>query len=67
MCQMSIVLEQGGKEEVIQENASLLEVVDDGLRVSALFEEPKFIPNASVRAIDFLHGKVTVTKTKGTA
>ena len=67
MCQMSIVLEQDGKEEVILDNASLLEVVDDGVRVSALFEEPKLILHASVRAIDFLHGKVTVTKTKGTA
>ena len=66
MCQMSIVLEQDGKEEVILENASLLEVVDDGVRVSALFEEPKLILQASVRAIDFLHGKVIVTKTKGT-
>jgi len=67
MCQMSIVLEQDGREEVILDNASLLEVIDDGLRVSALFEEPRLIPHASVRAIDFLHGKVTVTQTKGTA
>jgi len=66
MCQMSIVLEQDGKEELIQENATLLEVTKDGLMVSALFEEPRLIPKASVRAIDFLHGKVTVTKTKGT-
>jgi len=67
MCQMSIVLEQDGREEVILDNASLLEVIDDGLRVSALFEEPRLIPHASVRAIDFLHGKVSVTQTKGTA
>ncbi|MBU4033728.1 MAG: CooT family nickel-binding protein [Proteobacteria bacterium] len=67
MCQMSIVLEHDGKEEMIQESATLLEVTKDGLMVSALFEEPKLIRNASVRAIDFLHGKVTVTKTKGTA
>lgn len=66
MCQMSIVLEQDGKEEMIQESATLLEVTKDGLMVSALFEEPKLIRNASVRAIDFLHGKVTVTQTKGT-
>ncbi len=67
MCQMSIVLEQDGKEGVLLENASLLEVIDDGVRVSALFEEPKLILQASVSAIDFLHGKVTVTKIKGTA
>ncbi|MDG4475332.1 CooT family nickel-binding protein [Thiovibrio frasassiensis] len=62
---MSIILVGDGKEEVLLENASLLEVTDDGVRVSALFEEPKFIRGAAVRAIDFLHGKVTVTKTKG--
>jgi len=67
MCQMSIILEQDGKEEVILENASLLEVTDEGVRVSALFEEAKIIKGAEVRAIDFLHGKVTVTKTGGTA
>lgn len=66
MCQMSIVLEQDGKEEMILDNASLLEVVGDGVRVSAFFEEPKLILHASVRTIDFLHGKVTVTQTKGT-
>ena len=67
MCQMSIILVQDGKEEVILENASLLEVTDDGVRVSALFEEPKLIRGAMVRAIDFLHGKVTVTQPKGAA
>lgn len=65
MCQMSIILVEDGKEEVLMENASLLEVTDDGVRVSALFEEPKLIRGAAVRAIDFLHGKVTVIKTKG--
>ena len=62
MCQMSIVLEQDGKEAVVAENASLLEVSADGLRISTLFEEPQFIPGAVVRAIDFLNGRVTVIR-----
>ena len=62
MCQMRIVLEQDGKESVVAENASLLEVGVDGLRISTLFEEPQFIPGAAVRAIDFLNGRVTVTR-----
>lgn len=67
MCQMRIILEQDGQEELLLENASLLEVTDDGVRVSALFEEPKLIRGAAVHAIDFLHGKVIVTQTKGAA
>ncbi|MGV1100638.1 CooT family nickel-binding protein [Thiovibrio sp. JS02] len=67
MCQMSIILEQDGKEEVFLENASFLEVTEEGVRVSALFEEPRLIKGGAVRSVDFLKGRVTVTKTGGTA
>jgi predicted RNA-binding protein len=62
MCQMSVILEQDGNEAVVAENASLLEVGEDGIRISTLFEEPQFIPGAVVRAIDFLNGRVTVIR-----
>lgn len=62
MCQMSVILEQDGNETVVAENASLLEVVEDGIRISTLFEEPQFIPGAAVRAIDFLNSRVTVNQ-----
>ena len=65
MCQMSVVYEkEDGSQEVVMENASLLEVTDGGIRVSALFEEPRFIAGAAVRSIDFLHGRVTVISSK---
>ncbi len=62
MCQMSIILEQDGKEEIILENASLLEVTQDGVRVAALFEEPRLIEGATVHSVDFLRGRVLVRK-----
>ncbi|MFH1021714.1 MAG: CooT family nickel-binding protein [Pseudomonadota bacterium] len=62
MCQMRVILEQDGNEAVVAESASLLEVSEDGIRISTLFEEPQFIPGAAVRAIDFLNGRVTVTR-----
>jgi predicted RNA-binding protein len=62
MCQMSVILEQDGNETVVSESASLLEVGEDGIRISTLFEEPQFIPDAAVRAIDFLNGRVTVVR-----
>lgn len=61
MCQMSVVYERDNGQEVIMENASLLEAVDGGIRVSALFEEPRFIAGATVHSIDFLHGRVIIT------
>ena len=62
MCQMSIVLKQGSHETVVLENAARLEATDEGIVVNALFEPPKLIPGVVVSGIDFLHGRVTVTK-----
>jgi len=62
MCQMKIILKQGDNEEVVLENASMLEVIGKGVKVSALFEQPKIIQGAEVHSIDFLNGRVTVTK-----
>jgi predicted RNA-binding protein len=61
---MSIVLKQNGKEQVVLENAALLEVVDDGIRANALFEQPKLIQGVAITGIDFLQGKVSVSETK---
>jgi len=63
MCQMRIILKQGGSEEVVLENAALLKVTDDGILVNALFEQPKLIRGAAVSGIDFLENKVTLIKT----
>lgn len=63
MCQMRITLKQGGREEVVLENAALLEVTDEGVRVGAMFEPPKLIRGAAVSTIDFLKNQVTLIET----
>ena len=60
MCQMNVVLEHGGEQEKIMENATHLEVTGEGVLVSTLFEEPKLVKSAWVKNIDFLNGTVTL-------
>ena len=65
MCQMRIILKQGDTEEMVLENASTLEIVDQGVMVGAMFEHPILIPGGEVHSIDFLSGRVLVTKKGG--
>ena len=60
MCQMSVVLEQNGEQEVIMENVTLLEANDKGIEVSTLFDPPKIVENATVKKMDFNSGTVTL-------
>lgn len=60
MCQMNVVFDHDGEEETIMNNVTLLEVTDDGVLVSTLFEEPKLVKSARVKNIDFLNGKITL-------
>ena len=57
MCQMKIMQDKDGQQELVMEDVSQLEVVDDGIRISTLFEEPKLIPGVTIKTIDFLAGK----------
>lgn len=60
MCQMSVVLEKGEDQEIILENVTQLEDSPEGIRVVALFEEPKLVTGAKVKRIDFMAGKVVL-------
>ncbi len=60
MCQMRVMLDKEGQQELVMEDVTQLEVVEEGIRVSALFEEPKIISDASVKKIDFLSGTLTL-------
>lgn len=64
MCQMRVVLEKEGGQETILENVSLLEVTEEGVSVSALFEAPRLVPQAMVTRIDFMSGTVTLAARK---
>ena len=60
MCQMSVVLERNGEQEVIMENVTLLEAKDEGIEVSTLFDPPKIVEKATVKKMDFNSGTVTL-------
>ncbi len=54
---MKIMQDKDGQQELVMEDVSQLEVVEDGIRISTLFEEPKLIPGVTIKTIDFLAGK----------
>ncbi|HET98275.1 MAG TPA: CooT family nickel-binding protein [Desulfurivibrio alkaliphilus] len=58
MCQMTVLLEKDGQEELVAEQASLLEAVENGVRIDTLFEAPRVVEGVLVARIDFLAGKV---------
>ena len=60
MCQMKIMLDKEGQQELVMEDVAHLEVVEDGIKISTLFEEPKLITGVVIKTIDFLSGKATL-------
>ena len=60
MCQMKVMLDKEGRQELVMEDVTKLEVTEDGIRVSTFFEEPKTVPGVAVKMIDFISGTVTL-------
>lgn len=58
MCQMRVVMEKDGGEELMLENVTGIEVLEKGLNVTTLFEGTREIAGAVIRRMDFLSGKV---------
>ena len=58
MCQMRVVMEKEGSEEIMLENVTSIEILDKGIAVTTLFEGSKEIAGAVIRRMDFLAGKV---------
>jgi len=63
MCQMSVVMAGDGEPEKIMDNVTLLEVDQDGVTVSTMFEPPRRVDGVMVKKIDFLAGTVTLADT----
>lgn len=59
MCQAVVYLSRGNREQEIMRDVILLEPVDGGVRLQALFEEPVTV-QARVGRIDFLRHRVTL-------
>jgi predicted RNA-binding protein len=49
---------KNGEEELLLENVTKLEVLDDGLKVTSLFEGTRDLIGVVIRSIDFAGGKV---------
>lgn len=60
MCQMKVMLYKEGQQELVMEDVAQLEVIEEGIRISTLFEEPKVISGVAVKTIDFLAGTATL-------
>ena len=63
MCQMNLYMEKDGNEELVLEDVTSLNVENETVTVSTLFEGPKEMTNTVVRSIDFMAGKVLVETT----
>ncbi len=63
MCQMNIMLDRAGDQELVMENVTLLEVKDGGVEISNLFDAPQQIRDVVVTTIDFTNGKVILSPT----
>ncbi len=58
MCQTSVLLEKSGEEELLLENVTTLEVLENGLKITSLFEGTKEFLGVAISRIDFAGGKV---------
>ena len=61
MCQISVVVEKGDKQEKIMENVTGLQVAKDGVVLTSFFDEPLSVADVVISRIDFLGGKVFLT------
>ena len=64
MCQTSVFMEKSGGEELLLENVTTLEVIENGLKITSLFEGTKEFFGVSIRRIDFAGGKVFLYQTE---
>ncbi|WP_136807392.1 CooT family nickel-binding protein [Desulfosediminicola flagellatus] len=62
MCEIRVVIEQNGVEEVLMENVTKLDVLESSVSITSLFEGSREIPDSVIRNIDFLSGKVFLQK-----
>jgi predicted RNA-binding protein len=64
MCQTSVLIEKAGVDELLLENVTTLEVLENGLRIATLFEGEKDFLGVAIRRIDFSGGKVFLYQTE---
>jgi predicted RNA-binding protein len=61
MCQISVVMEQADTtEQLVQDNVTSLNVEQDGIVITSLFEGSRKLAGAIIHHIDFMAGKVVL-------
>lgn len=63
MCQTNVFMEKNGQEELLLENVTTLEVLGNGVKITALFEGTREFSGVAIRRIDFTGGKVILHQT----
>jgi predicted RNA-binding protein len=61
MCQMRVIMETDTGPEQIMEEVTGLEVTPEGIVLASLFDEPRLIPNSTVKKIDFMATLITLS------
>jgi hypothetical protein len=62
---MKVVVDENGKEDVLMENVTRLQVSGTTIEVAAFFEAPIKVEDVLIQNIDFLGGKVVLKKRMG--
>ena len=62
MCEIRVVMVQEDNEEVLMQNVTKLEVNDSSVTISSLFDGSREVSDSVIRNIDFLAGKVFLTR-----
>lgn len=62
MCQVSAYVKDDGGEQLLKENVTSLEILEQGLRLSTLFEGPAVLEDLKLRSIDFSGGRLILEK-----
>lgn len=62
MCQISVLVEKDGMEELRLDDVTSLSVEGTGVKVSTLFEGATEIQDVAIRLIDFMGGTVFLQK-----
>ena len=62
MCQTSVFMEKEGVEELMLENVTNFEILENSLKITTLFEGEKEYPAVKIDRIDFTNGKVYLSQ-----
>jgi predicted RNA-binding protein len=58
-----VLIEKGSDAELLFENVTTLEVLENGVKITTLFEGTKELLGTAIRRIDFAGGKVYLHET----